>query len=299
MEPAPLPLLLLEPHPEGRSRMAVAVLVSLALHAALLAWHFAPAAPPATHLATLEITLVNTRSPQPPVNAQALAQHDLDGGGDQAQKLVASPLPRMDETDDQDQLLIALRTRQAQLESEQARLLTLLQSSQKHARDSTAIQDDGPNTEAGDDDTEQDTEVLRARVAALKAEIEQYNARPRQHFIAPATRQAIEARYVEAWRERIELIGTEHYPPEARGRIYGDLQLTVFIRRDGQLDHIRFDRPSDQAVLNSAARRIIELAAPFDPLPPELAAHTDILAITRTWHFTRSGVGTAGSGGAP
>ncbi|MFA7438255.1 energy transducer TonB [Castellaniella sp.] len=299
MERAPLPLLLLESRPEGRNRMAVAVLVSLTLHAILLAWHTTAGQPPAPPPATLEITLVNTRSPQAPPAPQALAQHDLDGGGDQGRTLAATPLPRIEPTEDKDQLLIALRARQARLESEQARLLTLLQSTQTHAQDSPSTQDDGPHTEPGDDESEHEAELLQARIAALKAEVEQYNARPRRSFVAPATQRAIEARYVEAWRERIELIGTEHYPPEARGRIYGDLQLTVFIRRDGQLDHIRFDRPSDQAVLNSAARRIIELAAPFDPLPPELAAHTDILAITRTWHFTRSGVGTAGSGGAP
>ena len=55
---------------------------------------------------------------------------------------------------------------------------------------------------------------------------------------------------------------------------------------------IAFDRPSDHAILNSAARRIVELAAPFDPLPAALAAKTDILAITRTWHFTRAGLDT-------
>ena len=286
-----LPLLLLETRPEGRSRMAVALLLSLAAHAALLAWHGLASAPH-TQSSTLEVTLVNSRSEQPPLNPQALAQQDLDGGGDQAQGMASSPLPRTTDGSADETVLAALRRRQAELEAEQRRLLTQLEAidTAPHARPAPELL--GRSADPGEDDREQESLVLSARIAALKNRIERYNALPRQTFTAPSARASDDARYVEAWRQRIELIGTQHYPPEARGRIYGDLQLTVFIRADGSLDHIQFDRPADQAVLNSAARRIIELAAPFDPLPPELARHTDILAITRTWHFTRDGLET-------
>ena len=286
-----LPLQLLENRPEGRSRMAAAWLLSLAAHAALLAWHVLPAAPQ-TQPSTLEVTLVNSRSEHTPLNPQALAQQDLDGGGDQAQGMASSPLPRTTDGSAEETVLAALRRRQAELEAEQRRLLTQLESADAapQARPSPELL--GSSADPGQDDRHQESLVLNARIAALKDRIERYNALPRQTFTAPSARASDDARYVEAWRQRIELIGTRHYPPEARGRIYGDLQLTVFIRADGSLEHIQFDRPSDQAVLNSAARRIIELAAPFDPLPPELAQHTDILAITRTWHFTRDGLET-------
>src|SRR5690606_2130938 len=85
---------------------------------------------------------------------------------------------------------------------------------------------------------------------------------------------------------------TEHYPDEARGKVYGSLQLTVYIRRDGSLLRVEIDRPAMHPVLNQAALRIVQLAAPFPPLPAELAADTDILAITRTWHFTRDQLDT-------
>ena len=206
--------------------------------------------------------------------------------------MASSPLPRTTDGSAEETVLAALRRRQAELEAEQRRLLTQLESADAapQARPSPELL--GSSADPGQDDRHQESLVLNARIAALKDRIERYNALPRQTFTAPSARASDDARYVEAWRQRIELIGTRHYPPEARGRIYGDLQLTVFIRADGSLEHIQFDRPSDQAVLNSAARRIIELAAPFDPLPPELAQHTDILAITRTWHFTRDGLET-------
>ena len=281
-----LPLQLLEHRREGRGRMAMAVLLSLVAHAALLAWHGIPTRSE-TRRSTLEVTLVNSRSEQAPLNPQALAQQDLNGGGDQAHGMASSPLPRTSDGSADETVLAALRRRQAELEAEQRRLLTQLEAADTAptARPSPELL--GRSTEPGEDDRQQDSLVLSARIAALKDRIERYNAQPRQTFTAPSARASDDAQYVETWRQRIELIGTQHYPPEARGRIYGDLQLTVFIRRDGSLDHIQFDRPADQAVLNSAARRIVELAAPFDPLPPALAQQTDILAITRTWNFTR------------
>ncbi|MGB6242274.1 MAG: TonB family protein [Castellaniella sp.] len=288
---SPLPLQLLEPRRESRSRMALAVLLSLCAHALLLAWQVhTPTTSPLD--SPLEITLVNSRSEQAPLAPQALAQQNLDGGGEQQQGMAASPLPRTSDGNADEIVLEALRRRQAELEAEQRRLLTLLDSADTVPAATPAPQLLGQSTEPGDDDRQQDSVVLAARIAALKARIEHYNALPRQTFVAPSTQAADYAQYVEAWRQRIELIGTQHYPPEARGRIYGDLQLTVYIRRDGQLDHLTFDRPSSQAVLNSAARRIVELAAPFPPLPAQLAERTDILAITRTWHFTHAGLDT-------
>lgn len=287
-----LPLQLLEPEQHRHSRMAVALLVSAALHAALLLWQWADRTPPRTTLSNLEITLVNTSSEHAPLHPQALAQQDLDGGGEHEHGLASSPLPRTTTGSADDTVLAAMRRRQAELEAEQRRLLTQLEAMDSVQQARRAPELLGQSHDPGQDEREQDSLVLSARIAALKAEIERYNARPRQTFVAPSTRAADYAAYVEAWRQRIELIGTEHYPPEARGRIYGDLQLTVFIRSDGRLERLEFDRPASQAILNSAARRIIELAVPFEPLPPHLASDTDVLAITRTWHFTRTGLDT-------
>jgi protein TonB len=49
-------------------------------------------------------------------------------------------------------------------------------------------------------------------------------------------------------------------------------------------------RPSGQKVLDDAAVRIVELAAPYAPLPPDMRADIDILHITRTWKFQETGV---------
>jgi len=44
-------------------------------------------------------------------------------------------------------------------------------------------------------------------------------------------------------------------------------------------------RSSGFDVLDQAAIRIVKLAAPFSPFPPDIRSETDILDITRTWQF--------------
>lgn len=286
MGPNTLALQLLQAPREGWGRLAAALAISTCLHGALIAWHFAtpPAKPPMQ--TTLEVTLVNARSETEPVRPQALAQQSLDGGGEQASGMAATPLPRTTEQSADEVVLEAMRRRQAELEAEQQALLMRLESLDQVASPRRQPELLGSSHDPGSDNLEQDSLVLNARIAALKARIERYNAQPRRVYATPSTQAVDYAQYVESWRKRIELIGTEHYPPEARGRIYGSLQLTVYIRNDGSLERVEIDRPSTHAVLNSAARRIVELAAPFDPLPAELSARTDSLVITRTWRFT-------------
>lgn len=266
--------------------LGIAMLISIAAHAALLAIHFSqPAAEPPRET-TLEVTLINVRGDTPPIAPQVLAQHDFDGGGTAPSGVAATPLPVTTPDAAFEMSLPALLKRQKELEAEQERLLALLEARAGAAAAHQSPESGDLPAETGEDELLQESLLVNAQIAALKDRIERYNARPRVHFMGPSAATAVEARYVEAWRQKIETLGTEHYPLEARGKLYGSLQLTVYIRRDGSLDHVEIDQPAVHAVLNQAALRIVQLAAPFPPLPPELARDTDILAITRTWNFT-------------
>jgi len=64
--------------------------------------------------------------------------------------------------------------------------------------------------------------------------------------------------------------------------------VTVSIKSDGSLERVEINRPSGQRILDAAAQRIVQLAAPFAPFPADIAKDTDILSITRTWIFTRT-----------
>jgi protein TonB len=44
-------------------------------------------------------------------------------------------------------------------------------------------------------------------------------------------------------------------------------------------------RSSGHQMLDDAAVRIVELAAPFAPFPDDIREEVDILHVTRTWNF--------------
>jgi len=98
--------------------------------------------------------------------------------------------------------------------------------------------------------------------------------------------------YRSAWRAKVEQVGNANYPEELKGRIYGKLRLTAYVRADGTLEDIEVDRSSGSAVLDRAALRILRMAAPFPPLPSEMRRKADVLAITRTWVFSRDTIST-------
>ena len=92
--------------------------------------------------------------------------------------------------------------------------------------------------------------------------------------------------YIHNWREQIERIGNLNYPEEARkDQIFGSLRILVAIQTNGEVDEIRILESSGSEVLDNAARSIVLLAAPFDPLPKAISSEADILEIIRTWRF--------------
>ncbi|QGU33941.1 TonB family protein [Thermochromatium tepidum ATCC 43061] len=112
--------------------------------------------------------------------------------------------------------------------------------------------------------------------------------RARRKSISASTREFRYASYMAAWAQKVERIGNLNYPQAARDQhLYGSLILHVAVRADGSLESIRVVRSSGFELLDQAAIRIVELAAPFSPFPPDIAAETDVLDIVRTWQFMR------------
>jgi len=271
--------------------LVMALTVSIGLHLTILAVRFVD--PEAFRLRStdppLEIILVNAKSETRPREAQALAQANLDGGGSHDQGRRSSPLPNSFEVRDGDALDTAKRLVQ-QLEEEQRKLL----SSLKESLQLTSV----PSKEAAEQPPQPGSEAedSKRQLARAQAEIAQqvsdYQKRPRRHHFMPSASEYRFARYVEDWRARVEKIGNEHYPDEARGKHYGALRMTVAVRRDGTLVDAVVDRSSGSPVLDRAARRIVNMSAPFPPFPPDIARDTDILEITRTWVFTNDQMAT-------
>ena len=144
-------------------------------------------------------------------------------------------------------------------------------------------------------DAEAEARTRRAlAMAALKAEIERdlraYAERPRRKWISASTREHKFAAYMDAWRRKVERVGNLNYPEEAERRgLAGDLLLDVAIRPDGTVEEITLRRSSGERVLDDAAIRIVEIAAPFGAFPEDIAEDVDILHIERTWIFHSGG----------
>jgi periplasmic protein TonB len=274
----------------GNDRLVwYAVLVSVLAHAVLLPLSFKPATqkkPEGTP--ALEVVLVNSKSSSRPRKAEVLAQHNLEGGGNtDAAVRAKTPLPVLPQDSMQADLSIASRKVES-LES-QARVMTA-QLRAKPLLPAKNQKIEAPNPAQ----LPTANELLQRTLEAIKLEAQiakeqqAYAQRPKKRFIGSRAEEYRFARYVEDWRLKVERIGNLNYPDTARQqRLYGHLVLTVGINVDGSVESVQVDAPSGKKILDAAAIRIVQLAAPYAPFPPEIRGDTDILYITRTWSFTR------------
>jgi periplasmic protein TonB len=236
----------------------------------------------------MDVVLVNAKSADRPLKADALAQANLDGGGntDEARR-AKTPLPAIEQSASRNEVQAA-QERVKQLEQEMKTLMTQVKSSAKIMQGEVAQQAAGsPNPLSAADIVEKTAEIARLE-AAISREYEQYQQRPKRKFVGARTTEYRFAQYVDTWRLKIERVGNLNYPEEAKAKkIYGALQLTVAIKADGEVEDIQINRSSGQRVLDEAAKRIVRLAAPYERFPDNIRRDTDILHITRTWMFTR------------
>lgn len=271
-------------------RMQVALGLSVVLHAIVAGVSFKMPEPPRVDAQPLEVTLVNAQSPTRPLKADALAQADLDGGGNtEAKRRARNPLPVPREAKEAAELAMTQK-RVEQLERDAKQLLT-----QAKSKAAVATVPDAPQPREEPQVAPNAAEILSRslEIARLEASIardwESYQQRPRRRFIGARTQEFRFARYVEDWRAKIERVGETNYPQAARDqRIYGSLVVTVSIKSDGSLERVDINRSSGQRILDAAALHIVRLAAPYAPFPADIAKDTDIISITRTWIFTRS-----------
>ncbi|MBL8423840.1 MAG: TonB family protein [Candidatus Accumulibacter phosphatis] len=276
------------PHvPDGRS-LWLALGVSLLLHAVVLSLHFTfPDAARAFQDRALDIILVNSRSARKPSEAQALAQANLDGGGNSEEKRRAKtplpPAPRHQDGDDLDHS----QKRIQELEAHQQRLAAQTRSRTTVAPAADKQVQPEPTPSVSGRDLAHSALAMARLEGEIAKEVDDYNQRPRKKFIGTRADEYRFAQYNEEWRLKVERVGTLNYPEAARGKLYGSLILTVSIRSDGTVASVEINRSSGHKVLDDAARRIVAMAAPFAAFPPAIRHDTDVLVITRSWNFTQ------------
>jgi len=114
-------------------------------------------------------------------------------------------------------------------------------------------------------------------------------------WTTPDTKAATLAPYLDAWRHKVERIGTINFPSAARmlAQKKANPVIEVGIASDGSLVTNIIRRTSGSTELDNAALQTLKLAAPFDPFPPELAREHHVLRFVYEWQWTRGGSLTA------
>ena len=277
--------------PHANRLLAYTLSASIVLHAVLLAIRFHPfdftklqdKAPP------LEVALVNAKTQSKPTKADILAQANLDGGGNtDAQRKARTPLPALQKAGISGEVAVATQRIEA-LEIEARELMTRINSVSTPQPVPKPV-DAPPEPVVMPTATEAAQRALEAMrmEARIAKDIESYQQRPKRRFVGARAEEYRLARYVEDWRAKVERIGNLNYPEAARElKLYGSLLITVSIRSDGSVESVEINRSSGQKILDAAAIRIVQMSAPFAAFPPDIKRDTDVLAITRTWTFTK------------
>ncbi len=288
--PRKLPALRLPHYLADLPRIHLALAVSIAAHALLLTIGFSfPSAPREFKDKALEIVLVNSKSRTRPQDAQALAQANLDGGGNVDDKRRAkTPLPPAPSSKTGNRLEEA-QQRVRDLARQQRELMAQAVKPAPVAGGQTERQPapEAPQATLSGRDLATSALAMVHLQAEIDRNVEAYNKRPRRQFVGARASEYRFAQYVEDWRQKVERVGTLNYPQGARGSVYGAVVITVVLLADGRVERIEVNRSSGHKLLDDGARRIIQMAGPYAPFPPDIRADTDILEITRTIFFTR------------
>ncbi len=277
--------------------LSIAVAASILLHGAMLAVRFAP---PDTFKFKpmdpgLEVILVNAKHDRKPIKAEALAQANLDGGGNAESGRSKSPLPDMRRAEDGEGMK-AVQRRIDELERQQRMLAQL---NKKSAQSAPVIKDqvkpkEAPQQADMGDALENAREILR-REAEISKRIEDENKRPKKTFISPSTREVGYAMYFDSVRKKIEDVGTLNFPQKDGRKLYGELTVSISIFQDGKIytrdrdEGVVIERSSGNPALDEAARRIVRRAAPFGAFDRKMRSsdRDDVWVMTTRFKFTR------------
>ncbi|MDB5961675.1 MAG: energy transducer TonB [Massilia sp.] len=272
--------------------MMIAIAVSVMLHAALLAVRFV--APDAFKLQPadpgLEVILVNAKHDRKPLKADALAQANLDGGGQADAGRSKSPLPDLKKSEDGDSVKAAQR-RIAELEAVQQNLMTKARASAYRAPPLT--EKDKPDPARTGQDLLESSKAIARATAELATTIEDQNKRPRKTYITPSTQEVGYAMYYKTMQKRVEEIGTLNFPQKDGRKLYGELVLYIPIFQDGTIyvkdGGVRVEKSSGNPALDAAAIAIVRRAAPFGKFPPNMLStdKDDLWVIITRFKFTR------------
>lgn len=244
-------------------------------------------------LRTLEVLLVSDALPESARNDEAvyLAQRTQQGAGNardlsrpQLPTASDAPIDLPGETDGQ-----ALRPRSAGPTGGEAEAVTSTGAASRlrfaaDAQHAAALAGDVPR------------QLVAGTTTALPSSTDDPELRlkgpsRRELMVTASTRTSEVVVYLDAWKHKVERVGTLNFPNQARRRaMSGNPVVEVALTADGHLADVKVRRSSGFPELDQAALDILRLAAPFEPFSRELAARHDALRFAYEWQFVRGQV---------
>lgn len=268
------------------STLHLALGFSIAVHAALLSLRLVDPQrfERLFRSSPLEVILVNARSEEAPAQVQAVAQAALAGGGDAADGRATSPLPASTRFESGDAAEESHRRAEPQKVETPAQLLARVQ------RELATLPPPDPAETSGQpqaNETADRRRQLLDQLAEIERRLNEDNARPRRHFVGPATREEAYALYYDHLRRRIEDRGTRDFPSLHGRKLYGALTINMTIDSRGRLLQAEVLASSGKRALDRQALAIVHAAAPFGAFGPGMRSGADEIVVTSRFRFTR------------
>lgn len=275
-------------------RLGIALSLAIGLHAAILLGVSFTQAINTNHNKQLEITLSQFSEDNPDDQADFVADRSQQASGTELNKSVLSA-PEISEYQDVEAADVSKERMLQRSQANEARaadqILTNGDSAFKLQRDQRA------EKQLDNQQQDQRNELARSgQLASLAAKLDEHKAeaakKPRvRRITSVSTKRALDALYLLKWERKIERLGNQHYPSQARAQnLTGKLSLLVTLLPNGAIETVRILESSGHRILDDAAINIVNLAAPFDTFSAEMSRDLDKLEIVRTWTFDNNKV---------
>ncbi len=239
---------------------------------------------------TLDVTLVSSKSDETTEDADYLAQENQLGGGNTEEKVQpSSPFSNPNQNNDNN---VAPDTRQEFAPPKQEKvdrkldMLTVENDRGKLKKQESV--DPLPIESKKDKPSIKllNSSQISDLTSRISKQIERHTSKIEQLRSGVNAKKHNTAFYDSAWQDKVVQVGNINYPHAAvKNKITGNVTLEVQINADGSVFNIIVLKSSGHKILDSAATKIVYLAAPFSPLPPEILQETTVYSIVRVWRF--------------
>jgi periplasmic protein TonB len=277
--------------PKNSDTLSIWLFIAAVFHAIVLMGVSFDSPKPQVISKAIEVTIVNSASKKAPENAKYFAQNNQIAAGLVEQK----PLPiakKKPQSGQHQRKQKPLRSSRTQTVIEH-RLITQKNAPKKlnSAQKQEKPQEKSENAQS---QPELSMEELDKQIALLEVKLQQQKEHSEKTRIksisAISAHKQVAAQYIKDWERKVERNGNLNYP-EINGKqdFSGILQMDVGVNSDGSIYNIVIVKSSGMQKLDDAAKKIVEMSAPFAPLPESITQELDVLRIRREWIFSDDG----------